>query len=264
MRGSDRLGPFKTGELAALIDDGILLPEDACAPEEQPSQIRPISWWLASAINDGSHDAGVIVQTPSASTDASTSGQGTMAGAWRDDPLFSGKMALGGDTPVTRNDPPGNVKAPPPREQLHYRGRPNILAYGKSLLGGILLIAGILFASEHFPDHFPSPAREIALTLVAGLFCGLAIHRYASLYLVTSRRVEFVEGLVARSSREVRIVDIRAINVSRKGLRGLIGVGTVEFASAGGDDVEVAFRDVWNAAGIKRLVRSLQDQDSAA
>ncbi len=79
------------------------------------------------------------------------------------------------------------------------------------------------------------------------VLCLLSLHRYASLYLITDRRVELVNGLIAKSSREIRIQDIRAINVSRQGILGLFGIGTVEFASAGSDGVEVAFDKVWNA-----------------
>lgn len=254
MRGTDRLGPFQLTELADLIDAGVLLPEDACAPEEQPSQIRPISWWLASAREQA--DRGTAPGATPTAREASpgTAGKGA-TGEWRDDPLFAGRMPLGGDTPVGRRDPPAKPQPSRPRERQLYRGRPAILAYAKSLILIIVLTAGIIFAS----DRLPPPWTGIALTLMALILSILSLHRYTSLYLVTNRRVELVEGLVARSSREVRISDIRAINVSRKGLLGLLGIGTVEFASAGSDDVEVTFKNICSASGVKHLVRNLQE-----
>ncbi|CAN5196335.1 hypothetical protein BH23VER1_BH23VER1_09590 [soil metagenome] len=57
----------------------------------------------------------------------------------------------------------------------------------------------------------------------------------------------------------MRICDIRAINVRQRGLLGLLGVGTVEFASAGSDAIEVAFSNVRRPHRIKALVRQLQD-----
>ena len=48
--------------------------------------------------------------------------------------------------------------------------------------------------------------------------------------------------------------------MKKTGLTGLIGVGTVEFASAGSDEAEVMFRDIWAAGRVKALVRELQDE----
>ena len=51
--------------------------------------------------------------------------------------------------------------------------------------------------------------------------------------MVTPKRVELVWGLLTKSSNEVRIEDIRTINVRRKGFSGLLGIGTIEFSSTG-------------------------------
>jgi hypothetical protein len=63
-----------------------------------------------------------------------------------------------------------------------------------------------------------------------------------------------------KSSNEVRIRDVRTINVRRAGFRGFLGVGTVEFSSVG-DAVDVAFVNIWHPQRVKRLVRELQDED---
>ena len=75
---------------------------------------------------------------------------------------------------------------------------------------------------------------------------------------MTGRRIEIEKGLVARSSHEVRISDVRAINVTCSGLIGAMGIGTVDFFTAG-DEPEVTFRKVWAAKKGKALVRQLQD-----
>jgi membrane protein YdbS with pleckstrin-like domain len=77
-------------------------------------------------------------------------------------------------------------------------------------------------------------------------------------FLLTNRRVEMVKGIIIRSSREIRIQDIRAINVLRSGIHAVLGIGTVEFSSAGGTDGEVRFTNVRKCQRIKQLVRKLQ------
>lgn len=177
---------------------------------------------------------------------------------WQSDPLLGGRMPLGGDTAVSRGEPPRNPS--PPREGLLYRGRPTLLAYTKSLLLIVTLAVGIFFIDDLGPfETDPGITKQIGLTILMLVLCLLSLQRYASLYLITDRRVELVKGLIAKSSREIRIQDIRAINVSRQGILGLFGIGTVEFASAGSDGVEVAFDKVWNAGKVKLLVRKLQE-----
>ena len=78
-------------------------------------------------------------------------------------------------------------------------------------------------------------------------------------YLISRKRVEIIYGLLIKSSHEVRISDIRTINVKANGLKGLMGVGNVEFASAGSGGMEVEFRGVRRPHQIKELVRAIQD-----
>jgi|GEM_PF-561639 len=252
IRGNDRIGPYSPTELGELLEDGVVLAEDLCCPEDRPSKVRPVAWWLAQ-VDDvdraqqtevKSRPAPRLISEPIETKPASSG-----------DPLFEGKVPLGGDTPVERRDPPKHVEAPV-RERVVYRGRPTILKYAKWLIVIALLGIGSMFLGR-FGDIFPIIGWTVAI--IAAI--GLTFERYTKLYVVSDQRVELIEGLIATSSREVRIRDIRAINVSRTGVLGLLGVGTVEFASAGSDEVEVAFADVARATKVKLLVRKLQ-QDS--
>jgi uncharacterized membrane protein YdbT with pleckstrin-like domain len=65
-------------------------------------------------------------------------------------------------------------------------------------------------------------------------------------------------GIVSRTSNEVRIQDIRSINLTKKGLSGLLGIGRVEFSSAATDDADVVFWNTPEAEKVRDLVRSLQ------
>ena len=90
-------------------------------------------------------------------------------------------------------------------------------------------------------------------------FFYIVLERSAHVYVITPRRLEAIHGLVAKDSTEIRVEDVRTINVRRNGLPGLLGVGSIEFSSSG-DAVDVCFADIWGARRLKKLVRRLQDE----
>ena len=84
------------------------------------------------------------------------------------------------------------------------------------------------------------------------------IDRARRSYIVTSHKLIIEWGLFAKSSNEIRIKDVRSINVRKRGLVGLLGVGDVEFSSAATDKAEIVFASVADATGIRDLVRKYQ------
>ncbi len=135
-----------------------------------------------------------------------------------------------------------------------WHGHPSLISYrtpwavsvGVSLLGAAL-----------HPVHIGFTLLAFAVSFA--IICGILIVRATRDYIVTPLRIEFAHGILSRSSREVRVGDVRAINVRTEGLLGVFGVGNVEFDTAGNDDVEVVFRNVWRAHRVKMIVRELQD-----
>ncbi len=140
---------------------------------------------------------------------------------------------------------------------VYYVGRRTWLNFWKSLsVAGIGLGGGFVYWSLK-GDLFALFGGLVLAAVIYGYVCAV---RSMALYLVTPRRIEIIYGLFTKSSNEVRVKDIRTINVRRRGFKGLLGVGDVEFSSAGGDGSEVVFRDVWAAQSVKALVRELQDK----
>lgn len=141
-----------------------------------------------------------------------------------------------------------------PHARLLYRGAPSGLNYWRSaVLAGFIFSGGVL-ARHILPELLP-------LTQIAGslILLAAALHLLRTQYYITTARVEVISGLLARSSRELRVADIRAINVERRGLIGLLGVGTITFSSSAGATDDVIFRNVWRPGVLKNLVRKLQD-----
>jgi len=136
-----------------------------------------------------------------------------------------------------------------------YFGYPSILSFPIPLfliIGGV--VGGIWLSSA-------GEWLTLAGFLIALLSFGyISFQRSMNHYFISQRRVEVSTGLIAKSSKEALIEDIRAINVVRRGPAGMIGVGTVEFNTTG-DEPEVVFDNVWAADRVKALVRRIQDAE---
>ncbi len=139
-------------------------------------------------------------------------------------------------------------------ERIWHFGHPSWLSYWKGLFLTLLCLfaAGMLFSMDE------------AYALISGLsgiavFIGVSIARSSHDYIVTDERVEYVWGIMGRSSKEVRICDIRSLDVWEKGFEGIVlRLGTLDVSSAGNAGVEVSFRDIRQAHKVKELIRHLQ------
>lgn len=150
----------------------------------------------------------------------------------------------------------GRPTASPSRlasNRLLYAGHPSVLNYPLALGALVLGITGGIWVYRIDPNL---TLAGLALA-VAGLV-RLSFVRFTHDYHIRPRRIEVTTGFIARSSREVRIEDIRSINVTCRGLLGLFGIGTVDFLTSG-DTPEITFERIWAAQKIKKLVRKLQD-----
>ncbi len=119
-----------------------------------------------------------------------------------------------------------------------WTGHPSHWRYFWWWLVGILLLA----------------AYGAGLIIIAGIFIARARHAY----MITQRMVIVEEGLVAKSSNEIRIQDIRSINMVKHGVAGLLGVGDLEISSAASDKAEITFRGVPHATRVRDLLRAQQ------
>lgn len=138
-------------------------------------------------------------------------------------------------------------------ERILYHGHASWFCYWKGLLLAVILaVTGALMVPLG-----PQYAALGWLCASATLFAvGLA--RYSTDYMVTEERVELMWGVIGRSSKEVRIRDIRSIDVRENALTGLLGLGSVDFSSSANSGVEVVFASVRGAHKVKEIVRELQ------
>jgi len=285
-----RLGPFTPDELLDQIERGVVSYEDAClrAGANRIERVREVLEWEAPEAEAS--------QLPSEKTPESEASEETAResqeksppspalgvedrfeddGDGDDEPEVSWQPFEENDDAIDDEfDPedddfdldeeiretleeigePRSAGPPSNPNTVLYAGHPSFLSFPRIVLV-VLAALGIGIGFRETSPWILLAGLIIALFGVSWVF----LQRSMALYLITPRRVEIVTGLFAKSSNEVRIDDIRTINVVKSGFIGLIGVGTVEFASAGGSTVEVAFQKVWAANRIKGLVRRLQD-----
>ena len=151
--------------------------------------------------------------------------------------------------------------APPTTEQTLWTGTVSNFHYtGKWILIAILVLAIGASFWLRLPDYNPVlwAARAVLGILALILIGWIQLDRRRRRYAVTNRRVSAEFGIISRVSNEVRVQDIRSINLRQTGLLGLLGIGRVEFSSAAADDAEVIFWNIPEAEKVRDLVRSLQ------
>jgi uncharacterized membrane protein YdbT with pleckstrin-like domain len=146
-------------------------------------------------------------------------------------------------------------------EEVQWSGTVSHFHYLGKWLIVLLLIAGLVASYLLEPlkqFEFVNIARIIAGVLVVIFFFWIQTDRSRRKYTVTGNRVIVEYGIISKRSNEIRVQDIRSINLVTSGLPGLLGIGRVEFASAATEDAEVVFWHTPEAQKVRDLVRSLQ------
>ncbi|MGV3664048.1 MAG: PH domain-containing protein [Prosthecobacter sp.] len=141
----------------------------------------------------------------------------------------------------------------PSGEAVLHHAHPSWFGYTKALFLVLLLLvaAALLYVIQ-------LEYAIIAVLCASSTLIAVGIARYSHDYIVTRERVELIWGILGRSSKEARICDIRSIDVYESGIKGLLGLGTIDFSTAANAGIEVQFKDMRQAHVVKDLVRKLQ------
>jgi hypothetical protein len=133
--------------------------------------------------------------------------------------------------------PAASASTPVHEEQVLWTGRPTLWFWTGELFWGVLLsvvLIGIPFLIHVFWS------------------------RHTTRFQVTNRGVSVQQGLFSRSSRELRIADIRSIAARAN----IFGVGDIEFSTAARADAEVTFWGLRHVERVRDLVKQLQNGQS--
>ena len=159
--------------------------------------------------------------------------------------------------PVAR---PAAETASTSAEQLMWSGRPSHWNFLFSWLLAFLFVGAGAFCVWIYFNGGTSPLLLVPEAIGILILLYIYVSRARQRYIVTNRKVEIQTGLVVKSSNEIRVKDIRSINVTKHGFAGFIGIGSVEFSSAATDRAEVIFVNIANADRVRDLVTDLQEK----
>ena len=138
-------------------------------------------------------------------------------------------------------------------ERELYEGRPSWRALiGFYLIGigvaiAVVVILGLL--ADELGLAIAIGAVIAALTLVIGY-----LRRIATKYLITTQRLRITRGIVSKKVQETRLERVQNVNYEQGVVDRLLGVGTVDFDTAGTDDSEFRFEWVNGPEDVVRAV----------
>jgi uncharacterized membrane protein YdbT with pleckstrin-like domain len=160
--------------------------------------------------------------------------------------------------PEETPQPQAEAESPPARHVFRPAWRYQWATIASALLlfaaGAVLYAAGQLYSFAKVAQY-----GVIAVVALGAYLVALVIfQRYLWRYSLDGEHIESSYGLIARRVRAIRVRDLRNINVRQSAAQRLLGVGDVEFSSAAGDEVEVAFFGVPDPMGLKDHVQALQ------
>jgi Bacterial PH domain len=236
-------GPFTEEEILDLLDAGEVTRDDWCRVPGQPHdrQIGELFQTIVPPSEGAANEVGNRAPPPEIDD--------------REDDSFADRDDDDGENGAQNSDT-NEVDVTPQYyggEELVFIGCPSWLNYSMTFALVAVVLAGGYWAAP-FGGGWLGLAFAGALLLLAWAF----VDRASAEYRVTDRRVESIHGLISKTSREIRLDDIRAINVIETGLTGLLGIGTVIFSSVGSADDDVVFAGIRGAHHLKFLVRECQ------
>jgi uncharacterized membrane protein YdbT with pleckstrin-like domain len=155
----------------------------------------------------------------------------------------------------------------PEKETMNYVARPAWLNQWWQI--GVMFLMPVVFILAYLKGHqyfSPENLRVVYVVIVAVFVYLIAVviyRRYSWMYVIDGETIESREGLIARKVCSIRVCDLRNINVKQSLWQRLMGVGDVEFSSAGGSGIEVSFRGVGDPLQVKSLAQHMQGNSPA-
>lgn len=157
---------------------------------------------------------------------------------------------------------------PPEKKNMNYLARPAWLNQWWQIAIAVLLPFVFVLAYLKGHQYFSSENLRVVFVVIVAVFVYLIAvviyRRYSWAYTINGETIESREGLIARKVSSIRVRDLRNINVKQSLWQRILGVGDVEFSSAGGSGIEVSFRGVSDPLQVKSLAQRMQGNSPAS
>ena len=145
------------------------------------------------------------------------------------------------------------------------------LLYLPLILAGLLVM---LFATEiwvavfqtlgisQLPNWMNGHVLISGLQFLAGIWVfwlvsGVLLNYYGTALIVDEHGVTLKKGIIARDVINVRFNEIRTIGLKQGILERLLGIGSLEFASSGTDDMDIRFFNIVNPGRVKAEIEDI-------
>jgi uncharacterized membrane protein YdbT with pleckstrin-like domain len=139
-------------------------------------------------------------------------------------------------------------------EQLMFEGRPSWRAIIGFYITGTLIAAAI----AAIVGLIGSTGGGVGVFVVLFLLIVLIgwIRRIGTRYAITNERLTIQRGILSRHRQETRLTRVQNVNTDQTVLQRMLGVGVVDFDTAGTDapDSEFAFWGVADPGGVAKKV----------
>ncbi|MGC1676394.1 MAG: PH domain-containing protein [Candidatus Binataceae bacterium] len=143
------------------------------------------------------------------------------------------------------------------REYMLAKIHPSMWRYANSMVvGGALIVGGAIMLGKNLqtqPKLWPAGFLVMGAGVIA--IINAMIQRRRQSWTVTSDRIMEQHGIIATSRREMELADIRSVEVSKRVMQRMLGLGDVTIASAASADYAIRLLDVADPDGIAETVR---------
>jgi uncharacterized membrane protein YdbT with pleckstrin-like domain len=147
----------------------------------------------------------------------------------------------------------------PPSEQILFHGHPSWLSMLSFHVKGVVaaiaagVLAGLLSAAVSGAVAILWVVLAVLAVFAFVITRGI-VRRKRTTYTITSERLTIRLGLVSRELHETRLDRVQNVSLRQSVLERLLGVGTVDFDTAGGAAFDFSFRGVAHPRRIARTV----------
>jgi uncharacterized membrane protein YdbT with pleckstrin-like domain len=118
------------------------------------------------------------------------------------------------------------------------------------VLAAIFFIVAAVLAAKGQPLF---AAVSLAVSFVAALAAVFA--RRATSWSITNERLIEYRGLLFSRRREIELADIRSVEVDRRLIQRIVGIGTIIVASAASADFIIRLEDIYRPDDIAEMLR---------
>lgn len=163
---------------------------------------------------------------------------------------------------ASRDNETIQVKSPEKETMNKYTAHPAWLNQWWQIVILFSMPVVFILALWNGDQYFSAMNLRVVYVVIAAVFVYLIVvviyRRFSWAYTIDSETIESREGLIARKVKSIRVQDLRNINVNQSLWQRIVGVGDVEFSSAGGSGIEVVFRGVNRPLEVKQLAQRMQ------